>query len=81
MKEEEREMEVYTYTEARQRLAELLDRAEEKGEVRIKRRDGRMFVVRPERRKGSPLAVERVEMGLSTEEIVAYVREARETLR
>lgn len=71
-------MEVYTYTEARQRLAELLDRAEEIGEVRIRRRDGRVFVLRPERQQKSPLAVEEVEMGLSAEEIVAYIREGRE---
>lgn len=71
-------MEVYTYTEARQRLAELLDRAEEIGEVRIRRRDGRVFVLRPERQQKSPLAVEEVEMDLSAEEIVAYIREGRE---
>ncbi len=71
-------MEVYTYTQARQRLAELLERAEAEGEVRIKRRDGRVFIVRPERRKGSPLAVESLNLGLSAEEIVAYIREGRE---
>lgn len=71
-------MKVYTYTEARQRLAELLDRAEEFGEVRIRRRDGRVFVLRPERQQKSPLAVEEVKMGLSAEEIVAYIREGRE---
>jgi prevent-host-death family protein len=39
---------VYTYSEARQNLASLLDRAAQEGEVRIKRRDGQVFVVKPE---------------------------------
>ncbi len=42
---------IYTYTEARQNLATLLNRAALEGEVRIKRRDGRVFVVRPEERR------------------------------
>jgi prevent-host-death family protein len=71
-------MEVYTYTQARQRLAELLERAEAEGEVRIKRRDGRVFVVRPERRKGSPLAVQGLDLGMTAEEIMQYIREGRE---
>ena len=70
-------MNVYTYTEARQRLAELLERAAKEGEVRIRRRDGRVFVVRPEVGEGSPLEVEGVDLGLSVEEIVELVREGR----
>jgi hypothetical protein len=37
-------MNVYTYTEARQNLASLLDQAVRDGEVRIKRKDGQIFV-------------------------------------
>ncbi len=70
-------MRVYTYTEARQRLAELLERAKREGEVRIRRRDGVVFVVRPEVGEGSPLEVEGVDLGLSVEEIVELVREGR----
>jgi hypothetical protein len=33
-------MRVYTYSEARQNLADLLDQAAEEGEVRIRRCDG-----------------------------------------
>ncbi len=40
-------MKVYTYSEARQRLASLLDEALREGEVRIKRRDGDEFVLTP----------------------------------
>lgn len=71
-------MEVYTYTQARQRLAELLEKAEVEGEVRIQRRNGRIFVVRPERRKGSPLAVQGLDLGMTAEEILEYIREGRE---
>ncbi len=70
-------MNVYTYTEARQRLAELLERAAREEEVRIRRRDGRVFVVRLEREEGSPLEVEGLDLGLTVEEIVGIVREGR----
>jgi hypothetical protein len=40
-------MNVYTYTEARQNLATLLDKASREGEVLIKRKDGQMFKVEP----------------------------------
>ena len=48
-------MKVYTYSEARQRLSRLLDEAREGGEIRIKRRDGSEFTVRPVR-PGDPLS-------------------------
>ncbi|WP_272503125.1 type II toxin-antitoxin system Phd/YefM family antitoxin [Salinibacter ruber] len=71
-------MRVYTYSEARQNLADLLDQAGEEGEVRIRRRDGSEYVIRPRRRDGSPLDVPPVNTEVSTEEIVAAVREGRE---
>lgn len=63
--------------EARRNLATLLDRAAAEGEVRIRRRDGRVFIVRPERATGSPLDIESIDLGLSADEIVAFVREGR----
>lgn len=71
-------MRVYTYSEARQQLAALLNQASETGEVRIRRKDGDEYVVRPRRRKGSPLDVPAVESDVSAEEIVSAVREGRE---
>jgi len=50
-------MKIFTLTEARQKLASLLEQAAKYGEVRIKRRDGQVFVIKPQKRKGSPLAV------------------------
>lgn len=68
---------VYTYTEARQNLASLLDLAVRKGEVRVKRKDGQTFVIKPERKAGSPLDVEGVNLGITTTEIVQFIRESR----
>jgi hypothetical protein len=71
-------MRVYTYSEARQRLAALLDEARKKGAVRIRRRDGQEFVLRPVEPEGSPLDVEGLDLDWSRDEIVAAVRESRE---
>lgn len=68
---------VYTYTQARQNLASLLDQAIVEGEVRIRRRDGTVFVVRLERSSQSPLDVPVVDLGISTREIVDYIAEGR----
>jgi hypothetical protein len=70
-------MAIYTLTQARRNLAALLDRALQDGEVRIRRRDGQVFVVRPQPPAGSPLDVFSVNLGLSAAEIVAFVRDGR----
>jgi hypothetical protein len=67
----------YTYSEARQRLAALLERARREGAVRIRRKDGQVFVLRPERTTGSPLDVPAIGARLSREEIVEAIREGR----
>lgn len=70
-------MMVYTYSEARQKLATLLDRAAREGEVRIRRKDGQTFVIRPEAVAGSPLDVEGLDLELSTAEILEFIQEGR----
>jgi antitoxin Phd len=70
-------MNVYTFSEARQKLATVLDEAQRKGAVRIKRRDGSEFEIAPVRSQASPLDVQGVDLGLSAEEIVSAVREIR----
>ena len=70
-------MKTHLFTEARQKLASLLEQAATYGEVRIKRRDGQIFVIKPEKRKGSPLAVEGIKLGLSREEILQSIEEGR----
>lgn len=71
-------MRVYTYSEARQRLAAILEQARRDGEVRIRRRDGQSFVLMPEKPLTSPLDVKGVDLGITTNEIVSFVREGRE---
>jgi antitoxin Phd len=73
-------MRVYSYSEARQRLSELLNRARREGEVQIRRRDGQRFVVRPSEGTGSPLDVPGVDTDLSRREIVGLVRESRRSV-
>lgn len=72
-------MNVYTYSEARRNLASVLDEANRTGEVRITRRDGSTFSLRPTP-KGSPFdGVEPVtDTGVTLAELNAWVREARE---
>jgi hypothetical protein len=67
----------YTYSEARQNLAGLLDEAQEKGGVRIRRRDGASFVVRPETTASEPLDVVGTKLGLKRSQIVAAIRYSR----
>ena len=71
---------VYTYSEARQKLATLLEQAVREGEVKIKRKDGQTFVIRPERRVGSPLDVKGIDLGITTSEIVRFIQEGRRTV-
>jgi antitoxin (DNA-binding transcriptional repressor) of toxin-antitoxin stability system len=69
---------VYTYSEARQRLAQLLDEAGSGEEILIRRRDGSEFVLRSARERGSPLNVPGVDSGLAREEILQALRDSRE---
>lgn len=70
-------MKEFTASEARQRLASLLDRASKDGAVRIRRKDGQAFVLRPEQRTLSPLDVPAIEARLSREDILDAIREGR----
>ncbi len=72
-------MTVYTYSEARQKLA-LLEQAMKEGGVRIKRKDGQTFVIRPEKRARSPLDIEGIPLPITTSEIVQFTREGRKIL-
>ena len=71
-------MRVYTYSEARQNFSSVLETAQRDGAVRIRRKDGRSFVLQPESSEGSPLDVEGVDLGVTGAEIVEMIREGRE---
>jgi antitoxin Phd len=51
------------------------------GEARIRTKDGREYAVRPVARSDSPIDIPGVDLRLSREEIVAFVREGQEGLR
>ena len=70
-------MKVYTYFEARQSLASILDEAYREGAVGVRRKDGCMFVLRLEPSKGSPLDIKGMNLGVTTDEIVEFIRERR----
>jgi hypothetical protein len=71
-------MQVYTYSEARQKLAMILDQAENSGKVLIRRKDGRTFALVPEKVVSSPLDVPSIKAKITTQEIVDIIREGRE---
>jgi antitoxin (DNA-binding transcriptional repressor) of toxin-antitoxin stability system len=71
-------MTTYTFSEARQKLSSVLEQARKEGEVLIKRKDGSVFAIKPVTKSSSPLDVVGVDLSLSAQEIVDYVREVRE---
>lgn len=70
-------MNTYTYSEARQRLAALLDQAKKEGKVIIKRKDGSVFELKSIVKKKSPLDVKGVSIKMEKEEIIDILREIR----
>ena len=70
-------MKVYTYSEARQRLAEILDIAR-KEEVLITRRGGDTFSLMYKARPRSPFDVPRMKTKASTQDILDAIRDSRE---
>jgi prevent-host-death family protein len=69
-------MKVYTYSEARQRLADVLNLARTE-EVVIKRRGGEIFSITFKKSKKSPLDVPGIKTKATTKDILAAVRESR----
>ncbi|MBW6484669.1 MAG: type II toxin-antitoxin system Phd/YefM family antitoxin [Syntrophobacterales bacterium] len=70
-------MKVYTYSEARQRLTNVLDIARNE-EVVIKRKGGETFSVIFRKEKKSPFDVPGIQTKATTKDILAAVRESRE---
>ncbi|PZD72224.1 hypothetical protein C1752_03810 [Acaryochloris thomasi RCC1774] len=69
-------MRVYTYSEARQQLSELLNQAQSE-EVLIKRRDGTTFSVRARKTKESPFDIKGFKSDVSQKDILSAVEESR----
>ncbi|MFZ2634426.1 MAG: type II toxin-antitoxin system Phd/YefM family antitoxin [Desulfosalsimonadaceae bacterium] len=70
-------MKVYTYSEARQRLADVLNIAKNE-EVLIKRRGGETFSIIFKKTKKSPFDIPGIKTRATTKDILAAVRESRE---
>ena len=74
-------MRVFTFSEARRQLSAVLDSAQTEGSVRVTRRDGRVFVIRPLDNTlaaaSAPLDVDGVDLGLRGAELVEFIRESR----
>ena len=70
-------MKTYTYSQARQNLATLLEKAKQDGEIIIKRKDGSTFVVKPVSKQKSPLNVDGIDLDLTSDEIIDIIRESR----
>lgn len=71
-------MTTFTDAQARQQLDDLLRIARSQGEARIRTPDGQEYAVRPLRTNDSPFDIAGVPLGLTRDEIVAFVREGRD---
>lgn len=72
-------MMVYSYADARQKLAAILELALAEGQVKLRNRDGRIFVIRPEQvAKTSPFDVRSVKLPITKLDILDAIRESRE---
>ena len=71
-------MQVFTYSEARQKLSMVLEEADKTGKVLVRRKDGRTFALIPEKTEFSPLDVPSIKADITTPEIVNIIRNGRE---
>jgi hypothetical protein len=71
----------YTFSEARQHFAAILEQARRDGAVRIQRRDGQSFVLTPETQNVSPLDIPGVQLNrpVTQKEILESIQEGRRT--
>ncbi len=72
-------MKSYTFSEARQNFAAILEQARNEGAVRIQRRDGQSFVLRPEQKITSPLDIVGITPAqpISQDDILVSIQEGR----
>jgi hypothetical protein len=72
-------MKVYTYSEARQRFAEILNLAREE-DVIIKRRGGETFTIAFKKTARSPFAMPGIKTKATTKDILRAIRDSRERI-
>lgn len=71
-------MKLYTFSDARQQFAKVLDTAKKEGKVLIRRRDGSLFSLTAEKVAVSPFDVKGISTKVTTSEIVDVLRSERE---
>ena len=71
-------MREYSFTEARQQFASVLEEAKKDGVICIKKRNGESFYLKPATPKKSPLDIQGVDLGITASEIVDIIRSGRE---
>jgi hypothetical protein len=71
-------MPIYTATDACQKFDQLLDEAKQQQEVIIKRADNEVFILKLVVSTGFPYTLPTLDVGLTRDEIVSYIREVRE---
>ncbi|MCC7163117.1 MAG: hypothetical protein IT331_11525 [Anaerolineae bacterium] len=70
---------IYSFSEVRERLASFLAKALRDGQVKFQDANGQIFVLRPERQpKKSPFEVQSISLPITTDDILAAIRESRE---
>lgn len=70
-------MKLFTYSDARQKFAKVLEVASTEGKVLIRRRDGSLFSLVPEKKSTSPFDVPGINTDVSTQQIVDTLRAER----
>ncbi|MCX7098353.1 MAG: hypothetical protein NTV43_10675 [Methylococcales bacterium] len=71
-------MHSYTFSEAKQNFSAVLNQAKKEGRVQISGPDGQPFMLTPVNSEKSPLDIPGIDLNLTGEEIVDYVRASRE---
>jgi len=71
-------MNTYTYSQARQNLALILEKAKSEGSVLIKRKDGIVFELKQIKNDKSPLDVEGIDIEITKNEILDTIKEIRQ---
>jgi hypothetical protein len=72
-------MKIYTYSEARQRFAEILNIAREE-DVIIQRRGGETFTIAFKKTSRSPFAIPGIKTKANTADILQAIKDSREPI-
>lgn len=71
-------MKIYTFSEARQKLSDLLNKVESEGEVIIKRHNGRQYRILPYNEDKSPLDLPGINIDITRKDIVEAIHKVRD---